>query len=1136
MKNLAILEETTMKKSLWSKVFSIGIVMAMILTMLPPTSLSVATDIINQAEPLIAIPDLDEVIMENSPELAGVVAFAQGEVPGYGSNGKFLAPIEPPEPDSIPISTREELEAIGTNSSSLNGKYHLVNDIYLGGAEWVPIGSNSEPFTGTFDGQGYVIKSLTIMSNIAGFFGLFGYTGSTAKIENVGLEGTYIMVSYLNPYVSYAGSICGISYASAIFNCYNTGSISFSSTHTSSSIYANYAGGICGYNNNRNSLISYCYNTGSISSTSSRYDNYAGGICGSSSVAPISYCYNTGSISATYTTSSSSPTYKNSAGGICADSSGAISYCYNIGSILSEAAYSNFKTIYYAGGICGSGGSISYCYNMGYVSSTYYAGGICGSGSAAPISYCYNMGYISSSCCSGGICGSGGSISNCYNMGDISSIIFGNSPETYAGGICGYGGSSISCCYNTGDIFSSSTKYNSNSYAGGICGHRIGNCVISSCVVLSNLVYAENPTRPAYSYSYLIGYGTTKTNNLALEDIEGNAIDDSNGRITPNQAREHTTYKYLDWEFGDVWQMASGYAYPQLRGMPLAGLTCLSNDANLADLSVSPGVLSPAFNTNTTGYSVSVANSVTGITITATARNQAAKVDGASTKDNLAVGANSFPITVTAEDGSITKTYTVTVNRAPPPSNDAKLKSLGISPDTIKEAFDPNKLDYTATVPYEASSVSISAEVRDTGARILSGTGIKTLPEGTNTFLFHVIVIAADNNTIETYEIAINRDPPPLSDDAKLESLNINTDDGIVQLDPSFDPENISYTASVPYEVSNVIISAVARHQKAAISGAGLRSLEVGSNPINIEVTAEDGITKETYTISLTRDPEPPNPPIIDIITSVGILTPSFDPDTPSYTISVEGDVSSVAITALAGGPDIRVGFSEGSAYQIGDQWISYPINLDTGEKEIAVYVYKEMDHIASYSITIIRDPSSTPAYKWEVTGDIGTIGRVLFDIPAGSNFLDMHTFVYDEDDFLNNFALVCDEDIDAEIFFSPKRTENAITAGQNTYIFAVRLPNGETREDISFSFKPIGGAIEKNKVIIYGDINEDGNVTTTDATLVTRWAGGNTAAVLRNILAADVNGDASITTTDATLITRRAGGNPAVFSIETRF
>jgi hypothetical protein len=163
------------------------------------------------------------------------------------------------------------------------------------------------------------------------------------------------------------------------------------------------------------------------------------------------------------------------------------------------------------------------------------------------------------------------------------------------------------------------------------------------------------------------------------------------------------------------------------------------------------------------------------------------------------------------------------------------------------------------------------------------------------------------------------------------------------------------------------------------------------------------------------------------------------------------------------------------------------------------------------------------PLYIKEATGNIGTVGSVVIEMP-------------DDPDFLDKYALVCDEDIEVEIYFSPQRTNYSLSVFNNIYIFAVRLPNGETREDISFSFKPIGGEIEKNKDIIYGDVNEDGYITTTDATLVTRWAGGNTATPLRNILAADVNGDAYITTTDATLITRRAGGNlSAVFSIETK-
>ena len=65
---------------------------------------------------------------------------------GYGSNGKFLAPIEPPAARSVAIATRVELEAIADNE---NGRYHLTADIDLSGEEWVPI----DWFSGVFDGH-----------------------------------------------------------------------------------------------------------------------------------------------------------------------------------------------------------------------------------------------------------------------------------------------------------------------------------------------------------------------------------------------------------------------------------------------------------------------------------------------------------------------------------------------------------------------------------------------------------------------------------------------------------------------------------------------------------------------------------------------------------------------------------------------------------------------------------------------------------------------------------------------------------------------------------------------------------------------------------------------------------------------
>ena len=94
-----------------------------------------------------------------------------------------------------------------------------------------------------------------------------------------------------------------------------------------------------------------------------------------------------------------------------------------------------------------------------------------------------------------------------------------------------------------------------------------------------------------------------------------------------------------------------------------------STDATLSALSLSGIALT--FDTATTSYSVSVANSVGETTVTATVNDDGAthvvKLGGVVDDDGtvaLAVGANVITVEVTAEDGNTTQTYTVTVTRA----------------------------------------------------------------------------------------------------------------------------------------------------------------------------------------------------------------------------------------------------------------------------------------------------------------------------------------------------------------------------------------------------------------------------------------------------------------------------------------
>ena len=103
-------------------------------------------------------------------------------------------------------------------------------------------------------------------------------------------------------------------------------------------------------------------------------------------------------------------------------------------------------------------------------------------------------------------------------------------------------------------------------------------------------------------------------------------------------------------------------------------------DATLSALSLGTGVtLDPTFAPGTTSYTAAVGNAVDEVTVTATTTDTSATPEFLNASDTalddaddvanghqvaLAVGDTVFKVQVTAEDGTTTQTYTVTVNRA----------------------------------------------------------------------------------------------------------------------------------------------------------------------------------------------------------------------------------------------------------------------------------------------------------------------------------------------------------------------------------------------------------------------------------------------------------------------------------------
>ena len=89
------------------------------------------------------------------------------------------------------IETAEHLNAVRNH---LDAHFVQTADIDLDvapwneGSGWVPIGTEDEPFIGTYDGNGLEVQGLFINRPAADYQGLFGYAEG-ARIENVGIAG-----------------------------------------------------------------------------------------------------------------------------------------------------------------------------------------------------------------------------------------------------------------------------------------------------------------------------------------------------------------------------------------------------------------------------------------------------------------------------------------------------------------------------------------------------------------------------------------------------------------------------------------------------------------------------------------------------------------------------------------------------------------------------------------------------------------------------------------------------------------------------------------------------------------------------------------------------------------------------------
>ena len=181
-----------------------------------------------------------------------------------------------------------------------------------------------------------------------------------------------------------------------------------------------------------------------------------------------------------------------------------------------------------------------------------------------------------------------------------------------------------------------------------------------------------------------------------------------------------------------------------------------STDNALKSLTVSNATISPAFNANTTEYTVEVPFSVSKLDVKATANDSKAKVSVNS--PNLTPGGTTkVTVTVTAESGA-KKTYTISVKRAQDPnyvaSNNNDLSGITVDGFLLSPVFGTDNTKYVIWLPYETENVTISGTPADSKASVTVEGG-NNLTAGADNEI--KVICTAEDGTQKVYTVIAKR-------------------------------------------------------------------------------------------------------------------------------------------------------------------------------------------------------------------------------------------------------------------------------------------------------------------------------------------------------------------------------------------
>ncbi|HCL56181.1 MAG TPA: hypothetical protein DHW82_04130, partial [Spirochaetia bacterium] len=328
-------------------------------------------------------------------------------------------------------------------------------------------------------------------------------------------------------------------------------------------------------------------------------------------------------------------------------------------------------------------------------------------------------------------------------------------------------------------------------------------------------------------------------------------------------------------------------------------------------------------------------------------------------------------------------------------SSDALLSSLDLSAGSLSPVFSSSVIAYTAAVPNTVTSITLTP-VKDHANAVLqmkvnsgtwesieSGTASRavSLNEGVNTIA--VKVTAENTTTVKTYTMVITREAGVVSTNANLSSLSLSG----ISLSPVFSNAQLSYTVSVANAVSSFSLTAVKENAAASIqmrvnsgnwipvaSGTPTSSVSLitGSNTIEVQVTAEDGTTVQTYTLAITRQA----PSSDASLSSLGLSAGSYENMGDNHFEIIQPyAATTLTITPVTTSSYASVSYQgSGDNMPIPTNGLPINLNIESGEVPLDLIITAEDGTtVQTYTLLIYKEPAPVYTITYDPNGGQGS-------------------------------------------------------------------------------------------------------------------------------------------------------------------